>query len=101
MQIEVGNKRISSIEFTSVENAWRIKDAFYVLEYFNKNGTIVLGGDILTENFEYTYDNWYYNIQSSISAEENGKRSVRTAVEYIRKYIGINGEAFYVVFVTK
>lgn len=101
MQIEVGNKSISSIEFTSVENAWRIKDAFEVIEHFDKNGIVVLGGDILTENFEYTYDNWYYNIQPSISAEENGKRSVRTAVEYIRKYIGINGEAFYVVFVTK
>ena len=101
MQIEVGNKIISSTEFTSVEDAWKIEDAFWVLEYFNKNGTIVLGGDILTKNFEYTYDNWYYNIQSNISMEENGKRSVRMAIEYIKKYISINGKSFYIVFVAK
>lgn len=101
MQIEVGNKKISSVDFTRSEDAWMIEDASFVLEYFKNNGSIVLGGDILTKNLEYTHDSWYYNIQSNISPEKNMEISVMTVSEYISNYINMNGTSFYVVFVVK
>ena len=99
MQIEVGNKRISSIEFTGAENAWKIKDALEVIEHFDKNGIVVLGGDILTENFEYTYDNWYYDPDDTCSSLINAKNSIEKASEYISNYIAMNGSDYYIVLV--
>ena len=101
MTINIGNKTITSVYFTDFETAWKMEDAFLVLEYLKSNNRIVLGGDILTEKLEYNYDNWYYDVDTSQSSGYNVERSIMVAFEYLSKYIQRNGNSFYVVFVAR
>lgn len=101
MIINVKNQTIISTIFSDSEIAWKIEDAVLVLEYLKGENKIVLGGDILTEKMEYTYDNWYYNVEHSQSRKNCIERSVERATEYILKYIEANGSAFYVIFVVE
>ena len=99
MQINVGNKIITSKNSSEFETAWMIEDAILVLEHLKSKGTIVLGGDILTENLEHNYDSWYYNIDDSQEHQFNVECSIKAALEYISRYIERNGNAYYVVIV--
>ena len=99
MEIKIGNKTISSIDFSNTETAWMIEDAIFVLEYLKSNKKIVLGGDVLTEKLEHSYDSWYYNVEPSRNYKYNVECSFALAVKYISNYIRRNGNAFYVVFV--
>ena len=101
MKIEINDKTIMSKDFTNTETAWAIDDASLVLEYLNNMNKVVLGGDILTPKMEHNYDSWYYNVDSTFNHQINVERSVKIATEYILKYIKLNGNAFYVVFVTE
>lgn len=99
MKITIGNQTITSTDFSNSETAWMIEDAILVLEHFKNKKKIVLGGDILTENLEYNYDNWYYNIEPSQNSEFNIECSIKVAFEYLSDYIKTNGNSFYVAFV--
>ena len=101
MKITIGNKSITSVDFSNAETAWMIEDSILILEYLKSKKKIVLGGDILTEKLEYTYDSWYYNVESSQNSESNVKCSIKVAFEYISNYIRANGNSFYVIFVTE
>ena len=101
MEITIGSKTIISKNFSNTEEAWMIDDAFLVLEYLKSKEKIVLGGDVLTEKLEHTYDSWYYNEESSQNPDFNVECSIKLAFEYIANYIKTNGNSFYVVFVTK
>ena len=99
MKINIGNRTITSVDFSNAETAWRIEDAISVLEHLRSKNKIVLGGDILTEKMEHNYDNWYYNVQPSRNFTFNVESSIRLAIKYISNYIGTNGNAFYVIFI--
>ncbi len=101
MKITIGNKTITSIDFSATETAWMIEDAILVLEYLKSKNKIVLGGDILTEKLEHNYDSWYYNVDSGQNSQFNVECSVKLALEYLSNYIRANGKAFYVIFVTE
>lgn len=101
MKITVGNRMITSVDFSNTETAWMIEDAILILDYFKSKKKIVLGGDILTEKLEYNYDSWFYNIESDRDLEFNIKCSIKAAFEYISNYIRTNGDSFYVIFVTE
>ena len=101
MKITIGNKTITSMDFSNTETAWMIEDAILLLEHFKSKKKIVLGGDILTEKLEYNYDSWYYNMESSQNSKFNVECSIKLAFEYISNYIRTNGSSFYVVFVTE
>ena len=101
MEINFKNKKIVSQKISDTENAWRIEDAFFVLEYLKNKNKIVLGGDILTKNLEHNYDSWYYNVKLNKNYNINVECSIKLAFEYISKYIQTNGNTFYVVFVIK
>ena len=100
MQINIGNKTITSTDFSNAETAWMIEDAILVLEHLKNKQKIVLGGDILTEKLEYNYDSWYYNMESSQNFKFNVECSIKVAFEYISNYMRTNGNSFYVIFVT-
>ena len=99
MELNIGNKTITSVDFSDVESAWRIEDAILVLEYMGDENKIVLGGDILTNELVHNYDSWYYNMESNQSYQLNVECSIKLAYEYITHYVEMNGNAFYVVFV--
>lgn len=99
MEINIENKLITSIDFSDFEEAWRIEDAFFVLDHLRSKGKIILGGDILTEKLEYNYDSWYYNVKSTKDSHFNVESSINLAIDYIANYIKTNGNNFYVVFV--
>ena len=101
MKISAQNKTIYSIAISDAETAWRIQDANLVLEYLQDQRKIVLGGDILDKQGKYTYDSWYYNVDSNKNLQFNVEYSYRTSTEYISNYMKANGSAFYVVFVVK
>ena len=101
MKINIGSKIISSVDFSNAEIAWMIDDASLVLEYLRSENKIVLGGDVLTNKLEHTYDSWYYNVDSSRDFKFNVECSIKSALEYISNYISANGSTFFVVFVIK
>ena len=101
MEIKIENKTISSIQFTDAEIAWKIEDALLVLQHLKTVDKIVLGGDILTKELDYTYDNWYYNVESRQELQFNSSLSITLATKYITDYIEKNGTHFFVVFVTE
>lgn len=101
MKITIGNKTITSVDFSNTETAWMIEDAILILKHFKIKKKIVLGGDILTEKLEYNYDSWYYNMESSRDSKFNVECSIKVAFEYISNYIRTNGNSFYVIFVTE
>ena len=81
------------------EYAWKYSDFPELLRYFQENAYIVLGGDILTMELKYTYDNWYYNPDPFDSKEENVRRSIAAAEDYLTNYKNRNGTDYYIVFV--
>lgn len=101
MKINIDNKTISSVDFSKAETAWMIDDASLVLEYLRSKNKIVLGGDVLTDKLEHTYDSWYYNIESSRDFKFNVECSIKLALEYISNYISTNGRTFFVIFVIR
>ncbi len=101
MIINILNKTITSIDFSNTETAWKIEDAFLILEHFKNTKKIVLGGDILTENFEHNYDSWYYDTKTDQNMQVNVDCSIKHANDYLANYIKLNGTAFYIVFVTQ
>ena len=100
MKINIGNETIASVDFSSNETAWRIEDAFGVLKYLKDQNKVVLGGDILTKELVHNYDSWYYNINPSLNYRFNVENGYKSAIEYISNYIRVNGNVFYVIFVT-
>ena len=99
MKINIRNKTITSVDFSNTEVAWAIEDAMLVLDYLNGRNEIVLGGDILTKDLEYSYDNWYYDVNPGMDSQSNADCSIKRATEYLSSYIKANGNTFYVVFV--
>lgn len=85
----------------SNETAWKIKDATSVLKNMCSKDLIVLGGDILDLELDYTYDNWFYNTDQSKDKKENSIRSIQKAVKYVDDYRTANGDDYYVVIVVK
>ena len=63
------------------------------------NGWLVLGGDVITNEGQYTYDNWYYNHNPNLCANDNIELSVRKCLDYVNLYISRNGDMFYYVLV--
>ena len=45
--------------------------------------TIILGGDVLNENDEYTYENWYYDRNDALSFEENVDLSCQVTLAHL------------------
>ena len=101
VQIMIGNKIVTSKDFSEFETAWMIEDAILVLEHLKSKNKIVLGGDILTEKLEHTYDSWYYNDDDSQNHQFNVKCSIKVALEYVSKYIKENGNSYYVIIVSE
>lgn len=101
MNITVGNKVFSSIETSTKESAWSIKDALALLESGFFENSIILGGDVLDTDFSYNYDNWFYNINERKNSQSNSIESIRQAISYLSNYIKENGCDFYIVFVLR
>ena len=99
MEIIIRNKKIISTCFSNTEDAWKIEDSILVLEYLKSKKKIVLGGDILTDTLQYTYDSWYYNIDTNKNLQFNAELGFKVASKYILNYMETNGNSFYVVFV--
>ncbi len=101
MEITTKNQSIKSVPINPFEEAWKIEDVLILLEYYRHNNRIVLGGDILNERFEHTYDNWYYNIDTAQDSLSNLNNSIVKANEYVTRYIEKNGNNYYVSVVIK
>lgn len=74
------------------EVAWTYDDVMEVLTQLEKEKIIILGGDVLNKNLEYTYDNWYYQEKDYIG-------SIEYTRNYINSYYQKNGNDFYYVLV--
>ena len=85
--------------------AWRVGDIPYVLSAISSISGVILGGDVITPQMEYTGDNWFYqpvwpaHTPYNESLRSNVERSVQSASEYIGRYTERNGEGDLFVFV--
>lgn len=70
-----------------------------VYELVAQKRWIILGGDILTPHYNYTYDNWYYQPNKNLPLEDNVQKSIFQSNLYISKYIATHGSNFLVIFV--
>lgn len=83
-----------SVETPWREMAWPIKSIPCILDMVLRNNWIILGGDVLTLECKYTYDNWYYNPDPQKSLEQNVKHSIAVCSHYTSQYISTNGDSF-------
>ena len=88
-----------SLFISQYELAWKITDADDFIEDAILNQVIVLGGDILDANLQYTLDNWYYEPDKSISRKVNSLQSCNCMKKYIERYIERNGSDFYAIII--
>ena len=95
--IELGS--IAKVATSQGETAWNIEDTSNIIKIASEHNRIILGGDILNICGEYTYDNWYYNLDHSVSVEVNVERSGAKCLQYINNYMQKYGNQFLVVFV--
>lgn len=95
----INKKGIVPQKISPYELAWKIDDINQILQWLSANNKVVLGGDVLDVNKEYTYDNWYYNLDDTCSLLINAKNSIKKASEYISNYIASNGSDYYIVLV--
>jgi len=90
---------IYPVKISSCVFGWHLKDVKKVLNCLKANRQIVLGGDILDLQKNYTYDSWFYNYNHSKCLLENVNSSMDVALDYVTNYIRNNGEEYYVVLV--
>lgn len=95
----INTRKVHPIEITSYEIGWHLKDVNDVLQWLSVNDRIVLGGDIIDSQKNYTYDNWFYNYNRSLSFAENVKASIAKAQNYVSNYLNTNGENYFAVLV--
>ena len=72
-----------------IETAFYAKDVFYVIDCLDYEKYIILGGDILIMNndeVKYTYDNWFYNGDKSLTIDCIQKKSIEITKYYLEKY---------------
>lgn len=92
-------KKVYPIVISSQESGWNLKDIKDVLQWLRSNNQIVLGGDIIDAQKNYTYDNWFYNYNHLVSVWENVNTSINLALDYTAEYLKRNGDNYYVVLV--
>lgn len=81
------------------EIAWHASDVPSLFEYASKESRVILGGDVVTLQGVYTYDNWYYEVTNEQSVSAAVRESIITAEKYINSYIQRNGNQFLFVLV--
>ena len=97
----VSKQGIVPQKISQYELAWKIDDIKSILQRFSANHKVVLGGDVLDVNNEYTSDNWSYTPDDKCSLLINVKNSIEKASEYISNYINVNGSDYYIVLVAE
>ena len=83
----------------SGEQAWSATAVSEIMQQAINNGWLVLGGDVITDKGQYTYDNWYYNPNPNIGIKDNVELSVFKCRDYVNTYISRNQGQFYFVLV--
>lgn len=78
------------------EMVWPLRSIPELLKLVMDNQWIILGGDILDTQQNYTYDNWYYNPDPQMSLIFNVTASVEKTKEYISQYCKKNGDDFWI-----
>ena len=81
--------------------AWKLDCIKQIISKLTDDGAIILGGDILTDNLKYTYDNWHYVEKQHADIISNVKASKVCALDYLCNYENENGSNFYVTVITK
>lgn len=87
------------------EFAWRINDIYYAISMVRSTNGVILGGDVITTEMEYTGSNWFYqptwprDIEYTANLRNNVEQSIQRAQEYIDRYISLNNQDCLFVFV--
>lgn len=95
-------KELSEVQrytLSSGEIVWNAEVILNIIAIARKHQRIILGGDILTLEGEYTYDNWYYNPDPNVSTAVNVERSISICTEYVDNYLKRNGNCFLFLIV--
>ena len=59
---------------------------------------VILGGDILTNELQYTYDSWFYDVDPNISLYQNVFQSVQKCKQYLKEYESTHGSDYLIAF---
>ena len=89
------------IKILKGEYAWKYKDVIGIIDILKNSGYVILGGDVLKRNFEYTYDNWFFENSNNLNNLEKITESAKKAKQYINCYYNNFGNEFYYVLVVE
>ena len=62
---------INPVKISDFEEAWKINETLILSNALMKKQYIILGGDILYSNLEYSYDNWYFESADNVDYMDN------------------------------
>ena len=81
------------------EIIWEIEDALTIMDLAIQRDVLILGGDMLDEDFQFNYANWYYNPSADLTCKYNVVQGAEKAKEYLCRYMNRNGKGHYVIIV--
>lgn len=87
------------IHSTYGESAWKSTDISKIVEIARKHHRVILGGDIISTQGEYTYDNWYYNQDSLLSISDNVSQSAEKCLMYLETISNKYTDGYAVILV--
>lgn len=88
-----------SVKIYTGELAWKYTDVIEVMNSLAENNLIILGGDVLNQDFTHTYDNWHCDYDESVTFEKNIDVSLNKSIQYAEAYHTKFGDSFYYVVV--
>lgn len=80
------------------ETAFPMRMVNQIIGIISDRKWVVLGGDILTNELKYTYDSWFYDVDSNISLYQNVSQSVQKCKQYLKEYESIHGSDYLIAF---
>lgn len=89
----------NGVQTMTTEYAWKYEYAIEVIDYLYSKEYVILGGDVLNDDFEYTCSNWYYENKNKISISDAIKESAQKAKTYLEWYHNKFGNDFYYIIV--
>lgn len=81
------------------EEIWKACQLNEVIRFVRQNKLIILGGDVLLPDYEYSYSNWFYAPNIKKGWENNVELSIAKTRNFIAAYEKENGDSHFFTIV--
>lgn len=88
------HKSMNGVVTDNGELAWTAQQTYEIMKLVEDKQWVVLGGDVLTRQFEYTCENWFFQPNHYTTLAQNVDESIFRCCQYISNFVKKNGDGF-------